>query len=297
MLAEKYRLKSSARLVSVLNADDTLFAKNWWIEPLAAAFRLTQIEFQDVVQEETQWLTTHAIGVVPESAVAIKLAVERCMFEIPDHQLSQRYLWGIGEASSRRFFTGFPEILVESSQYVERASGGAVRFEAEIATCGLHAIVDGMTSAFRRKHPGLLRIPSGQQLEYDEIDVPATGVVGAYCTADKALAIRYVHARGVPGENIFFVGNGQADIAGARQTKKLNGTIAHVYPIYPDPDSSEWSRLESERVFAQIRKFDPNCGFYVAQWRANSGNKNAGWALNEWLTHRLHTWHESTTHK
>jgi len=59
MRADKYRLKSSARLVSVLNADNTLFAKNWWLEPLAAAFRLTLLEFQDVVQEEAQWLTTH----------------------------------------------------------------------------------------------------------------------------------------------------------------------------------------------------------------------------------------------
>jgi hypothetical protein len=214
------------------------------------------------------------------------------MLEIPDHQLSQRYLWRIGEASAHLFFTGFPDILVESSQLVESVSGGTARFETEIATCGLHAIVNGMTSVFRRKHPGLLRIPSGQRLEYDDIDAPATGVAGAYCAVDKALTICYAHARGVPGANIFFAGDGETDIAGARQTQKLNGTNALVFRVDPEPEVTKWTRSEGARVLALVRRFDPDCRLFPAQWDANSKIKNAGWALSEWLTRRLETWHE-----
>jgi hypothetical protein len=282
--------KTPDRLIAVLDADDTLFAKDWWKEPLAAAFGLKQHEFDAIEQSEIVRATDQCLGLIPEPAVVLKLAIERCIRNVPDHKLTQHYLWSIGEANASRFFPGFPDILPANAERVEDFSRGTMKFEVEIATCGLHAILKGMTTKFRRKHPGMLRIPSGQRLECEEPGVPATGIAGAYRAVDKALTIGYAQARGVAGANVFFAGDGETDILGAQQTKKIHGTNAVVFRTDPDPEIAKRTKLEGERVLQLVRKFDPNCGLYPAEWDPASSVKNIGQVLSEWVDQRVVAW-------
>jgi len=173
------------------------------------------------------------------------------------------------------------------AERVESSSRGTMKFEAEIATCGLHAIIKGMTSKFRQKHPGMLRIPSGQRLDCEEPSLPATGIAGAYRAVDKALTIGYAQARGVAGANIFFAGDGETDLVGAQQTKKIHGTNALVFRTDPDPEVAKRTKLEGERLLQLVRKFDPNCGLHPADWDPASSIKNIGWVLSDWVDKRV----------